>query len=98
MSKNITLLQEQFLIEDHIPIEAVVFVTFKKGKFNFLSFTDNSIRIFLDENTIDPRLVVGEKVVVIETVEEFREKAVNLVDGKFFCRYYVAKAIFPKRF
>jgi hypothetical protein len=85
------LLQEQCGLEDDMPEMAVVFVTISEGKVEFLSFVDNSVRVFIDEYTVDPRL---GKVPLIETIEEFEECG----NGEFFVRYYVAKTIFPNRF
>lgn len=98
MSKNIALLQESCVLDDDMPALSVVFVSFEKGEPNFMSFVDHSIRVFVDENTVDPRLIADGKIPVIETAEEFEVILANCIKGKFFVRYYVAKEIFPRRF
>lgn len=98
MSKNIVLLQEHCVLEDEMPALSVVYISFKGGEYSFMSFVDESIRVFVDENKVDPRLIANGKIPVIETVEDFEVILANCNEGRFFVRYYVAKEVFPKRF
>lgn len=96
-SLHIQLSQEVTKNEyDKMPAKSVVFVNIDKEHTNFLTFSDNSVRVFINENNIDPRLTKRKPVYVIDSVEEFKD--VLNTQGEFFVRLSVAKSVCPEAF